>query len=144
MLMWLMPLNTSPHPRLPNNHLAGTFGLVTVKMYHPVALLNPLSWPITQELSQATLEDTEKELKVARACLHYVSSQTAESCCFCSQSSQKSANENSSATDRGYSNIHVKPVSLFWMSETVNFKCDKCNKSPGTMSSCWHSKRPCN
>lgn len=65
------PLNTSPHPHLPNNHLAGTSGLVTVKMQHSVALLNPLSWPITQEPSQETLVDTEEGLKVAWACLHY-------------------------------------------------------------------------
>lgn len=94
-----MPLNASPHPRLPNNHLAGTSGLVTAKMQHPVALLNPLSRPITQEPSQATLKDTEEGVKVARA---------TDATRFL-----KRANENTSATDRGYSNTRVKPLSLF-------------------------------
>lgn len=66
-----MTLNTSSLPHLPNNHLAGTFGPVTAGMHHPVALLNPLSWPITREPSQATLEDTEGGWKVAWARLHF-------------------------------------------------------------------------
>lgn len=101
-------------------------------MHHLVALLNPLSCPLTQEHSQVTLEDMGMGMGggVGGGPGH-VFLPNSRNVPFVSE-----LPENTSVPDAGYSVIHLTPVSLLRMSKTANFNCDKCNKSPGTSSSC--------